>query len=120
VPCAMIEYQEIWPVSILCPSVMNRYGLLWIFCNGLSSKWLILLFALYNLQTTDQKVWSSNLSGRTRNHKRIRLVASMALGGFSFQDDECGTFAGLMATNPICCGNKIAQLSLGIVGGNPS
>jgi hypothetical protein len=52
--------------------------------NGLSSKWLILWFNAYHLETTDQKVGSSNLSGRTRNHKRFRLVASMALGGFFF------------------------------------
>ncbi len=99
---------------------MDCCGLCWFFDNVLSSKSLLLFVVLHNFETTDQKVGSSNLLGRTRNHKRIRLVAATALGGFSFQDYECGTFAGLVATNPICCGNKITKLSLGIVGGDPS
>jgi hypothetical protein len=56
-------------VSILCPSVMNRCGLWWILCNGLPCNWLILLLCQISIETTDQKVGSSNLLGRTRNSR---------------------------------------------------
>jgi hypothetical protein len=45
------------------------------FGNGLSSNWLLLFVVLHNLETTDQKVGSSNLLRRTRSLKRIGLVA---------------------------------------------